>query len=239
MIKLLAKSLSEVPEIMKPFCTESEGVVTFDESKIKTEQDVQNVKSAKDKEVADHNATKAELSKYKAIGKTPEDLQSIADEYPTLKEGSKTNDEFLTEKKGRLAAERERDDFKSKFEKSNTEAEEYKKFKTKAMKSDKWKEVRDVLEKDGKDIDKCDIFYEDIEDQLELDEIGEFKEFRGKSVLDFFKNRAEKMGWVKTNTPGASNPGVKKIPATVKNSPSGLPGSESFFDDKTAAMLDG
>ena len=81
------------------------------------------------------------------------------------------------------------------------------------------------------------MFYEDIEDKLQLDEIGEFMPYKGKSVEEYFANRAERMGWTIRNVPGASNPGIERMPKGVGGKPESGP-IHGFLDDEEKALLD-
>lgn len=239
MIKLGCSSLDEVPEGLRGICSVENGVVSLDDSKLKTEQDVQKALDARDHEKNDHKATKEKLAVWQKLGKTPEEIQTIIDEYPTLKEGAKSNEDYLNERKAHLATQRDRDAFKSKFEDAERQVKELQSFKDAGLRAAKWKEIRTRLG-EKYDADKLDMLYEDIEDKLQIDEIGEFMPYKGKSVEEYFANRAERMGWTIHNTPGKSQPGTEKIPPKLpssKNVP--LPGSgDGFLDDDIAAQLD-
>ena len=239
MIKLGCSSLDEVPENLRGICSVENGVVSLDDTKLKPEQDVQKALDSKEHEKNDHKATKEKLAAWQKFGKTPEEIQAILDEYPTLKEGAKSNEDYLNERKAHLTTQRERDALKSKCEEVEKQVKELQNFKTAGLRAAKWKEIRARLG-EKYDADKLDMLYEDIEDKLQIDEIGEFTPYKGKSVEEYFANRAERMGWTIRNTPGGSNPGVPKIPANLQSSPKPqLPGSgEGFLDDEVAAQLD-
>ncbi len=238
MIKLACKSLDDVPEVLRGICSVAGDVVSLDETKFKTEEDVKRALDAKEHEKSDHKATREKLAMWTALGKSVEDVQSILDEYPALKEGAKSGEDFLNERKAHRATMRELETLKAKYSDAEKQVEELKSYKTSATRSAKWRELRSKLG-EKYDADKLDMLYEDIEDRLQLDEIGEFAPYKGKSVEEFFANRAERMGWTIRNTPGTSSPGVNKIPETLPKSPTmNNPFmGESILDDDVVEML--
>jgi hypothetical protein len=74
MLKLKELTLDGVPANLKAlFAVDDEGNLTLDETKVRTETDVANVKRDKDKERDAANQYKAELAKYKELG----DLEEV------------------------------------------------------------------------------------------------------------------------------------------------------------------
>lgn len=232
MLKLAYASLDEVPETVRGLCTAAEGSVSLDETKIKTITDVENVLKAKKMEVEAHNATKAKLAPWEKIGKSAEEVQTILDEYPELKSNSKTNEDYLNERKAHQADLRELNSLKDKLAALETANQELTSYKLKDQKARAWKVIRDELSKKY-DAAKLDMIYEDLEDSLKVDEIGEFLPHKGKPVREFFEKRAEVLGWQLTNTPGKSNPGgTDRIPRNSQ------PSGGSMFDAETEELLD-
>lgn len=238
MIKLACKSLGDVPEALRGICSLDGDSVSLDEAKVRTEEDVKRALDAKEHEKSDHKATREKLAAWTALGKSVEDVQSILDEYPALKEGSKSAADYLGERKAHSATRRELEALKAKYGEAEKQVAELQAYKASAARSAKWRELRSRLA-EKYDADKLDMLYEDIEDRLQVDEIGEFAPYKGKSVEEFFANRAERMGWTLRNTPGASSPGVAKIPDSVPKSPgfSNPFQRESILDDDVAEML--
>lgn len=231
MLKLAYASLDEVPETVRGLCSEAEGSVSLDETKIKTITDVENVLKAKKMEVEAHNATKAKLAPWEKFGKSAEEVQTILDEYPELKSHSRTNEDYLNERKAHQADLRELNSLKEKFAALETANQELTSYKLKDQKARAWKVIRDELSKKY-DAAKLDMLYEDLEDSLKVDEIGEFLPHKGKPVREFFEKRAEVLGWQLTNTPGRSNPGPQSLP---KSNPQ--PKTEGIFDEEELAKL--
>lgn len=238
MLKLGCNSLDEVPENLRGLCSADGGVVSLDDTKLKTEADVQNALNARDHEKNDHKATREKLAPWMKLGKSAEEIQAILDEYPSLKEGSKSNEDYLEEKKQHAATRRELEGLKTKYADAERQVGELQSYKTSGVRTAKWKEIRERLAQKY-DVDKLDMLYEDIEDNLVLDEIGELSQYKGKSVEEYFANRAERMGWTIRNTPGDSRPGVDKIPPNLPKQRPQVPGADGgFLDEDTASKLD-
>ena len=231
MLKLAYASLDEVPETVRGLCTAAEGSVSLDETKIKTIADVENVLKAKKMEVEAHNATKAKLAPWEKFGKSAKEVQTILDEYPELKSNSKTNEDYLNERKAHQADLRELNSLKDKIAALETEKQELASYKTRVMKNDAWKVISTELGKKY-DMRKLQTLFEDYSDGFEVDEIGEFKPYKGKSVKDFLIERAELWGCTLPNTPGKSNPGPQNLP---KSNPQ--PKNEGLFDEEESSKL--
>lgn len=235
MLKLAYASLDEVPENLRGICAVENGSVSLDETKLKTAADVENVLKAKRMEVEAHNETKTRLAAWEKLGRGVDEVQGILDEYPALKGGAKTNKEYLEERKNHQQAIRELDAAKETIATLTEKNKELLGYKVKSQKSAAWKVVRDELAKkfDGA---KLDMMFEDNEDNLEVDEIGEFKPYKGKTVREFFTKRAEAFGWMLPNTSGGSNPGDSRIPAQPK--PEYQPTGGGVLEDNEKALLD-
>lgn len=236
MLKLGYTSVAEVPESLRELCKVEDGSVLLDDSKLKTAQDVQRALDARDHEKNDHKATRDKLAPWLKLGKTPEEVQEILDEYPSLKDGGHSNEDYLKEKKAHAAATRELETLKTQLAEAQKKVGELQNYKDAALRQDKWKEIRERLGKKY-DADKLDMLYEDIEDKLQLDDIGEFTKYKGKSVEEYFSNRAELMGWAIKNTPGQSKPGIDKLPQNIAGGAS-APSDGSLLDDEEKSLLD-
>ena len=74
------KSLSDLPENIRSLFTELDNGLALDETRVRTDVDVANLKRDKDKERDLANAAKAELAKFKELGNTPDEIANrIAD----------------------------------------------------------------------------------------------------------------------------------------------------------------
>ena len=73
-VEIVAENLDAVPAILRPFVTEADGKFSLDETRIKTEQDVENVLEAKRKEANDRKAAEDALRAFKQLGKSPAEL---------------------------------------------------------------------------------------------------------------------------------------------------------------------
>ena len=76
-LEIVAENLEAVPEVLRPFVTENGGKFSLDETRIKTEQDVENVLEAKRKEANDRKAAEDALRAFKQLGKSPEELAEL------------------------------------------------------------------------------------------------------------------------------------------------------------------
>lgn len=204
-------TLNDIPEGIRSLFAVVDGIVSLDETKVKTVEDVQNALNAKDHEKADHAKTKTALDVWKKLGKTPEEIQAILDEYPSLKEGGKTNEDYLNEKRGRTKAERELAELQKKYDENQATIKELTEYKTAGLKMSAWRSIRQKLS-EKYDGDKLDVIYEDNAGKFLLNDIGEFEPVNGKPVAEFIEARAKMFGAELKNTPGASHPGAGRLP---------------------------
>lgn len=243
MIELSAvKSLNDLPENIRGLFTEKDGAVSLDETRVKTDVDIANMKKSKDKEVSYHNAAKAELAKFKAIGKTPEEIESrIAD-----LESRSGNSTEQTEKIASL----QRDLRKALTDNSalkgelNTIKPDYENIKA----ENRQRKTGDALSEFVKTLKNVDndrltrSLKKDIMlGLIELDESGEGLVCKdGSKLEDYAMDTAKDFGFLLSSTPGRSNPGSDHIPPAAKrNSDFKLnPASDDIFDDDVVAKLD-
>ena len=241
MIKISAvKSLDDIPENIRGLFSLEDGVLSLDESKIRTESDVSRVKEAKDKEVRDHNATKAELAKYRNIGKTPEELSdhladlesragSKADKDDRLVTVTRENNQLKTEL---AAVKNELDSIKPDYE---TIKQDLRQRRT----SDALKKFVGTLK--GVDVDRLSrALDKDIQlGFIELDESGEglILAKGGGKLEDYAMTTARDFGFLIGNIPGGSNPGERSVPPSVERNFSGVPQEMSFVDESVLADL--
>jgi hypothetical protein len=228
-------SLDDVPEIVRGICTVGEdGVVSLDETKIKTQQDIDKVLEAKRKESADHNATKAQLALWQKLGENPDavsvkiaDLESRAGD----SSGQTTRIAELLREKSKLSGEYE--SLKAEHEKIKPEYEKILQ-KLQIAKTHELME-REVGKLQGVDAKRLlQSLKKDVSlKMITVDESGEgLIVSTGESFAEYAKGQADIFNFKVSNTPGASNPGSD----SAGKSPS--MGANSFVDDETAALLD-
>ena len=239
------KSLNDVPENIRSLFAENDGVVSLDETRVRTDVDVANVKRDKDKERDLGNAAKAELAKFKALGSTPEEItEKIAD-----LESRSGNSTEQTEKIANL----QRDLRKAKSDYDTLKGEldaikpDYEKIKTENRQRKTGDALTDFV-KTLKNVDaerlsralKKDIML----GLIELDESGEGLVCKdGTKLEEYAMATAQDFGFILTNTPGESRPGTEHpFSANAKrNADNREAGSlstpEEVFDDETLAQL--
>ena len=240
MIKCSAvKSLDDIPENIRGLFTLENGELSLDESLIRTEADVSRVKEAKDKEVRDHNATKAELAKYRALSKTPEELtEHLAD--LESRSGSKSDkDDRL------VAVTRENNQLKTELAAAKDELDAIKPDYETIKQDLRQRQTSDALSKfvntlkgvDGARLSRA--LNKDIRlGLIDLDESGEGLVLTdGGKLEEYAMNTAKDFGFIIGNTAGGSNPGEKNIPTNVERNYNGMPHDVSFVDESILADL--
>lgn len=233
-----ARSLDDLPEVLRPLCSVEEGKVLLDETRIRTEEDVRKIKEAKDKERNDHNLAKAELAKYRDLGKTPEELsERLTDLESRSNAGSAAKDERIAE------VLRENNRLKGELSKVSGELDlikpEHEKYKMEIQR----RLTGDALSKFVKGLKDVDsdklatVLQKDIQlGLISLDESGEGLLCKdGTDLKEYAMSTAKTFGFMVENTPGAGNPGNGKIPAAAKQNYK--PQLASIFDDETVAQL--
>lgn len=242
MMRLMAKSLDEVPENLRGCCKVENETVSLDETLLRTKADLDAVSEAKRKEVNDHNATKAGLAAWRKLGESPEAvLEKLSDLESRAGNGSDLTEKLAAVQREKRQIENERntlktelDGIKPQFEKQQKQLHEAK--------------IAEVLEKSVavlKGVDAVRLTRSLKKDialgLIDLDESGEGLVVKtGERFEDYAMGQANDYDFKLRNTPGGSNPGVPKIPANLQSSPKPqLPGSgEGFLDDEVAAQLD-
>ena len=238
------QSLNDLPENIRGLFAEGEnGAILLDESRVRTEQDVANVKRDNDKERDLGNAAKAELAKFKAIGSSPEE---ITEKIANLESRSGNS----TEQTEKIAAlQRDLRKSKSDFETLKNEYDsikpEYEKIKTENRQRKTGDALSDFV-KTLKNVDserltralKKDIML----GLIELDESGEGLVCKdGTKLEDYAMDTAKDFGFILNNTSGNSRTGSEHFSNRAKqNTDRGSlnPAYENVFDEETAAILD-
>lgn len=201
MFELNEKSLNDLPASVKNLFQFQEGKIMLDVENIKTAADVQAVKEAKDREKAERNTLNAELSIWKQLNKSPDEVRSILAEYPALKEKNISANDFAELKSAKEKAEKDLKELQEARKIDLAENEELKKFKTQVKVSEAWKPVRKELS-EKYEPDMIDILFDDNIGKFKLNEDQtEFETLEGKSVKDFMELRLKAFNAVRKNTP--------------------------------------
>ena len=237
------KSLNDLPECIRGLFTDENGVISLDESRVRTDVDVANVKRDKDKERDLGNAAKAELAKFKALGNTPEEItEKIAD-----LESRSGNSTEQTEKIAALQRDlrKAKSDFDTLKGELDTIKPDYEKIKT----ENRQRKTGDALTNFVRTLKNVDAerlsraLKKDIMlGLIDLDESGEGLVCKdGTKLEEYAMDTARDFGFILTNTPGESRSGSERISSKAKQTADhgGNPlVMESVFDDETAAVLD-
>lgn len=239
------KSLNDLPEHIRSLFTENEGVISLDETRVRTDVDVANVKRDKDKERDLGNAAKAELAKWKALGNSPDEItEKIAD-----LESRSGNSSEQTEKIANLQRDlrKAKSDFDTLKGELDTIKPAYEKIKT----ENRQRKTGDALAEFVKTLKNVDsdrlsrALKKDIMlGLIELDESGEGLVCKdGTKLEDYAMNTAKDFGFILTNTPGESRSGTEHpFSANAKRNADnreagGFNSPDDVFDEETLAQL--
>lgn len=243
MIELSAvKSLNDLPENIRGLFSEKDGALSLDETRVRTDVDVANMKRDKDKERDLGNAAKAELAKFKELGSTPEEITAKIAEL----ESRSGNSSEQTEKIANLQRElrKSQTDYNTLKSELDTIKPDYEKIKTENHQRKTGEALADFV-KTLKNVDadrltralKKDIML----GLIELDESGEGLVCKdGSKLEDYAMNTAKDFGFITPNTPGKSGNGTGNISEKAKQNANNFGGIEpgDIFDDDTLAKLD-
>lgn len=217
-VEIVAENLESVPEILRPFVTEADGKFSLDETRIKTEKDVENVLEAKRKEANDRKAAEDALRAFKQLGKSPEELAEIikgavngnqAGSDPTK------SAEYLTLKK----------QFEELDGKYKPVLEAYEKEKAEKLSRDTWDAVEKEIDKlpDKYDRERVREWAKDSKSYFKLNAISELDEVDGKKPLDFIISKADKLKLLKESTPSKFGSGRVNNPNADHKAVTGAP----------------
>lgn len=222
-ITVNAKSIEEVPEIMREFVTESDGAFVYDEEKaFKALVEERNGRRADRKELSQFKAigkTPDELLRFTAIGKTPDEISELL----KLAESKNNFDpEKLTEaEKARLLAEKNYKNLEGEFNKLKAKIEESERKAADAELRALCEGLIDQLPQDL-DKDKARLWLlggktpEGIEVKgtyrnFTRNAIGDIEDIGGLSPLDYLVAMSNALGYKKASTPGNAKPGNATI----------------------------
>lgn len=230
-LKFKIDKIDDVSEDQKKFYIQRDGAYFLDVEDLpssKTEDDVNRLNRALEKERKEHKATKEKLHAFDEFGSI-DDLREKIDEYEAIKDGGgKAGDEILDLKKKLRTAEKERDSFKTQFESQKVRLDELTKLEKTSKVRGKLKEIVESL--DGKyDKGRISSMLEDFEDSFDLDEVGDIAPYKGKPIKDWIQGRADLYNFTVQSSPGKSQPG------NMKNKPE----EKGDFISEIAAKLNG
>ena len=230
-VEIVAENLESVPEVLRPFVTENGGKFSLDETRIKTERDVENVLEAKRKEANDRKAAEDALRAFKQLGKSPEELAEL------LKSAGNGNQEGSDPTKSAeyLTLKKQFEELDGKYK---PVLEAYEKEKAEKLSRDTWDAVEKLI---GQLDDKYDRelvreWAKDSKSYFKLNAISELDEVDGKKPLDFIISKADKLKFLKESTPSKFGSGRVSNPNTDhKNATGGQ--REGSYRDRLAASL--
>lgn len=204
-IEIVVGGLDDVPESLKPFVTEKEGKYLLDESKVKTESDVQNVLQAKEHEKQARIELEKAFNPYKALNKTPDELAELLKTASNPVTGKELD---VTKTAEYLSLKKQFDEMDGKFKPM---LEEYQ--KAQAEKTDRmtWEAVEKAIESLDSKYDREAVrdWAKDAKSHFKLNAISELDDIDGKKAVEFIQSRAEKYKFLKDTTP--SRLGVGRV----------------------------
>lgn len=232
-VEIVAENLESVPEILRPFVTEADGKFSLDESRIKTEKDVENVLEAKRKEANDRKAAEDALRAFKQLGKSPEELAEIikgaVNGNPAGSDPTKSA-EYLTLKK----------QFEELDGKYKPVLEAYEKEKAEKLSRDTWDAVEKEIDKlpDKYDRERVREWAKDSKNYFKLNAISELEDIDGKKPFDFIVFKADKFKLLKESTPSKFGGGRVNNPNTDQKNVNGGPREGGYRERLIASLHD-
>lgn len=232
-VEIVAENLEAVPAILRPFVTEADGKFSLDETRIKTEQDVENVLEAKRKEANDRKAAEDALRPFKQLGKSPEELaellRSAANGNPAGSDPTKSA-EYLT-----LAKQLE--ELKNAYEPMKAD---YEREKAEKAKRETWDAVEKMIDKldDKYDRELVREWAKDSRGYFKLNAISELEDIDGKKPLDFIISKADKLKLLKESTPSKFGSGRVNNPNADHKAVTGVTREGSYRDRLAASLQD-
>ena len=236
------KSLNDIPESIRNLFAEDDGVISLDETRVRTDVDVANVQKAKEKERDLGNAAKAELAKFKAIGSTPDEITDRIAELESRGGNSTEQTEKIAALQRELRkAQGEASSFKTELE---TIKPDYERIKTENRQRKTGETLSDFV-RGLKNVDserltralKKDIML----GLIQLDESGEGLVCKdGSKLEDYAMQTAKDFGFVLGNTPGKSSAGTPHISQTARQNADNrqlTPADNDIFDEDVVDAL--
>ena len=232
-VEIVAKDVNSIPEILRPFVTEADGKFSLDETRIKTEKDVENVLEAKRKEANDRKVAEDALRAFKQLGKSPEELAEIikgaVNGNPAGSDPTKSA-EYLTLKK----------QFEELDGKYKPVLEAYEKEKAEKLSRDTWDAVEKEIDKlpDKYDRERVREWAKDSKNYFKLNAISELEDIDGKKPFDFIVFKADKFKLLKESTPSKFGGGRVNNPNTDQKNVNGGPREGGYRERLIASLQD-
>lgn len=232
-VEIVAENLESVPEILRPFVTENGGKFSLDETRIKTEKDVENVLEAKRKEANDRKAAEDALRAFKQLGKSPEELAEL------LKSAGNGNQAGSDPTKSAeyLTLAKQLEELKNAYEPMKAD---YEREKEARAKRETWDAVEKQIDQlpDKFDRDQVREWAKDARSYFKLNAISELEDIDGKKPLDFIISKADKLKLLKESTPSKFGSGRVNNPNTDQKNVSGGPREGGFRERVLASLRD-
>ena len=230
-VEIVAENLEAVPEILRPFVTENGGKFSLDETRIKTEQDVENVLEAKRKEANDRKAAEDALRPFKQLGKSPEELAEL------LKSAGNGNQAGSDPTKSAeyLTLAKQLEELKNAYEPMKAD---YEREKAEKAKRETWDAVEKMIDKldDKYDRELVREWAKDSRGYFKLNAISELEDIDGKKPLDFIISKADKLKLLKESTPSKFGSGRVNNPNADHKAVTGG-NREGSLRERAAALL--
>lgn len=230
-VEIVAENLEAVPEVLRPFVTENGGKFSLDETRIKTEQDVENVLEAKRKEANDRKAAEDALRPFKQLGKSPEELAEL------LKSAGNGNQAGSDPTKSAeyLTLAKQLEELKNAYEPMKAD---YEREKAEKAKRETWDAVEKMIDKldDKYDRELVREWAKDSRGYFKLNAISELEDIDGKKPLDFIISKADKLKLLKESTPSKFGSGRVNNPNADHKAVTGG-NREGSLRDRVAASL--
>lgn len=232
-VEIVAENLEAVPEILRSFVTENGGKFSLDETRIKTEQDVENVLEAKRKEANDRKAAEDALRPFKQLGKSPEEL---AEMLKSAGNGNQAGND-PTKSAEYLTLAKQLEELKNAYEPMKAD---YEREKAEKAKRDTWDAVEKMIEKldDKYDRELVREWAKDSRGYFKLNAISELEDIDGKKPLDFIISKADKLKLLKGSTPSKFGSGRVNNPNTDQKNVTGGQRVGSLRDRVAASLQD-
>lgn len=232
-VEIVAENLEAVPEVLRPFVTENGGKFSLDETRIKTEQDVENVLEAKRKEANDRKAAEDALRPFKQLGKSPEELAEL------LKSAGNGNQAGSDPTKSAeyLTLAKQLEELKNAYEPMKAD---YEREKEARAKRETWDAVEKQIDQlpDKFDRDQVREWAKDARSYFKLNAISELEDIDGKKPLDFIISKADKLKLLKESTPSKFGSGRVSNPNTDQKNVTGGQREGSYHDRLAASLQD-
>lgn len=237
------KSLSDLPESIRSLFTELDNGLALDETRVRTDVDVANLKRDKDKERDLANAARAELAKFKELGSTPDEIANrIAEAESRSGSSTEQTERIAALQRDLRKAQADNSTLKGKLDQIEPDYEKLKVENRHRKTGDALASVVSGLKNVNADRLLRLLKKDASLGLLELDESGEGIICKdGSKIEEYAMTTANDFGLVLQNTPGQSSGNGNRItPQSKQNTDKGSFNAmgESILDDDVASLLD-